>query len=84
MKGGQKGRRRPVYRIPKAFDYPYLLTMGNGAVRYQLLPATVHGHRVNIVNYISEHVSYWSGNFICTRCKLLGGNDTMKQYRCLA
>lgn len=76
---------------PKMFDAFYLLTMGaenGGWVRYQLLPASMHGHRVNIVYYDIEvnpdgsRVKYASGHFHCVNCKLMGTENTMRTYAC--
>lgn len=78
---------------PKMFDAPYLLTMGaenGGRVRYQLLPASMHGHHVDIVYYDIEvnpdgsRVKYPSGNFHCVDCKLMGTVNTMKEYNCFS
>lgn len=68
----------------KQFDHPYLLTLGadnGGWIRYQILPAYVHGHRVNPVYYTTP-VKYWSGHFHCMDCKIMGNNDTLKRYNC--
>ena len=76
---------------PKMFDSPYLLTMSaqnGGWVRYQLLPASMHGHRVNLVQYYievnpeEELLEIWSGNFHCIYCKLMGSEATMRAYSC--
>lgn len=73
------------------FDAPYLLTMGadnGGWCRYQLFPASLHGHRVNpvshfiVVNYAEPDLEVWSGNFHCIDCKLMGTQNTMKGYSC--
>jgi len=75
----------------KMFDYPYLLTMSaenGGWVRYQLLPASMHGHRVNLVDYFIEvnpaepPLEIWSGNYHCIHCKLMGSETTMETYTC--
>ncbi len=74
--------------IPKCFDSPYLLTMGKDWVRYQLLPASMHGHRVKLVDHYvyvnpeEEPLKIWSGNFHCIHCKLMGTENTMKTYTC--
>lgn len=76
---------------PKQFDAPYLLTMGagnGGSIRFQLLPASMHGHRINLVsyfitvNYSEPKLEIWSGNFHCVDCKLMGTEHTMKEYSC--
>jgi len=73
------------------FDAPYLLTMGaqnGGWVRYQLLPAYMHGHRVNIVYYDIEvnpdgsRVKYPSEFYHCIHCGLMGSEETMQNYTC--
>lgn len=80
----------------KMFDAPYLLTMGaenGGWCRYQLLPASMHGHRVNFVyHYIPVNVNedrtdyiyakIWEGGFHCVDCKLGGNAKTMEAYNC--
>jgi hypothetical protein len=72
----------------KAFDSPYLLTMGKDWCRYQLLPASMHGHRVNLVNHYEwvnpkePPLELWSGFFHCVDCKLMGSTTTMENYRC--
>jgi hypothetical protein len=72
----------------KAFDSTYLLTMTKNWVRYQLLPASMHGHRVNVVDHfihVNEDeppLSIWSGQFNCIRCKLMGSEETMREYKC--
>lgn len=77
----------------KLFDAPHLLTMraeNGGWVRYQLLPASVHGHHVDIVYYDIEvnpdgsRVKYPSGHFHCVDCKLMGTVNTMKEYNCFS
>lgn len=75
----------------KHFDAPYLLTMSaeNGGWVYQRLPASMHGHRVNIVyndieiNPDGSEVKFPSGHFHCVDCKLMGTENTMKEYSCL-
>lgn len=76
---------------PKMFDAPYLLTMGTengGWCRYQLFPASMHGHRINIVYYDitvnpdGSRVKIPSGHFHCVNCKLMGTTNTMKEYDC--
>lgn len=80
----------------KHFDAPYLLTMSaedGGWVRYQLLPASMHGHRVDIVYYdiivnIKEDrtdyvtVKIPSETFHCIYCKLMGNQYTFERYSC--
>lgn len=77
----------------KMFDAPYLLTMGaknGGWCRYQLLPASMHGHRVNIVYYDIEvnpdgsKVKILSGWYHCVNCKLMGPVNTMEEYDCFS
>lgn len=77
----------------KCFDAPYLKTMSSdngGWVRYQTLPASMHGHHVNIDYYdivVNWHdmsrVKYPSGFYHCVDCKLMGTTNTMKEYSCL-
>jgi len=79
-------------KVPKQFDHPYLKTIGteNGIpfVRYQVLPAYIHGHRVNLVHYDikvnpdGSRVKYWSGLFHCIHCKIMGSRQTLKDYSC--
>lgn len=77
----------------KHFDAPYLLTMSaqnGGWVRYQILPAPMHGHRIDIVYYDIEvnpdgsRVKYPSGLYYCVDCKLMGSVSTMKEYVCFS
>ena len=70
--------KKKVLTERKAFDQPYLLTMGKDFVHYQLFPATVEGHRVNLVK--EGHV--WFGRFHCCRCGLLGSLSTLQDYPC--
>jgi hypothetical protein len=76
---------------PKAFDQPYLITMGykDGIpfVRYQLLPCYIHGHRVNLVSYYLRvntvpPLRIWSGYFHCIHCKIMGSTETLRRYSC--
>lgn len=94
MKGGQKARAfhyasRWIYN---AFDHPYITTMGLNEdripfVRYQILPAEICGHRVNVV-YAEVRVQPTlivkvpSGHFHCIRCKLMGNIETLRSYNC--
>jgi hypothetical protein len=75
----------------KAFDSPYLFTMGaenGGWVRYQLLPASMSGHRVNLVYHSIEvnpdepPMEIWEDFFHCIHCKLMGTKTTMQEYSC--
>jgi hypothetical protein len=72
-------------------DSPYLLTMGTqngGWVRYQLFPASMHGHRVNLVNNFIDvndnepALEIESEDFYCIHCKLMGTETTMQEYTC--
>lgn len=84
-------RRRFRRNRPKAFDAPYLLTMSaqnGGWCRYQLLPASMHGHRVNLVSHFitvndaEPDLEIWSGQFHCVDCKMMGNEITMERYTC--
>lgn len=71
------------YRSPRMFDAEYILTMGLDPrtripfVIYQLLPAYIDGHHVNIIkrNGVIDM-------FVCTRCKIMGNRQTLKDYHC--
>lgn len=74
-------------------DRDYICTIGkdergNPFCRYDLLPISMHGHRVDIVYYDIEvnpdgsRVKYPSGIFHCIDCKLMGTVKTMKEYIC--
>lgn len=76
----------------KCFDAPYLKTLGSdngGWVRYQTLPASMHGHHVNIVyhdievNSDGSRVEFPSGDFHCVNCQLMGNQYTFERYSCL-
>jgi hypothetical protein len=77
----------------KAFDQPYILTMGltDGTpfVRYQLLPASMgDGHRVELVwhcvnvNHSCPPLRVISGHFHCINCGLMGTRETFTEYHC--
>ena len=87
MRGGMKKRY-----IRKAFSAPHITTMGINEdgipfVRYQLLPASICGHRVNVVYaevsvQPTMKIKIPSGHFHCIQCKLMGSIETMRQYTC--
>lgn len=90
MQGGRMKIR--MYQPPKLFDPPYIKTIGKDElgtpfVRYQLLPADICGHRVNVV-YADVRVQPTltikipSSHFHCIRCKIMGTIETMRQYTC--
>lgn len=73
-------------RVRRAFDQPYITTIGRNEqgipfVRYQLLPAYIHEHRVNVV-YLNAIVKIPSNHFHCINCKLMGGIKTLQEYTC--
>lgn len=78
----------------KQFDHPSIITSGCDPVtrikfvRYQLLPALIHGHRVNLVhhyvlvNTAEPRLKIWSGHFHCIHCKIMGSELTLQEYSC--
>ena len=85
--GRKKMRERHI------FDAPYITIMGQNEdkvpfVQYLLLPASIAGHRVNVV-YAEVRVrptlkiKIPSGHFHCIRCKIMGSMETLRSYNCI-
>lgn len=79
-------------REPRAFDAPHITSLGfdevgTPFVRYQLLPADIAGHRVNVVYaevYVQPTLTIKipSAHFHCIRCKIMGTITTLRSYSC--
>jgi len=77
----------------RAFDMPYIATIGYSDndvpfVWYQLLPASLYSHRVNVV-YLhirvneEDKITIPSEHFHCVRCKIMGTVKTLQEYTCV-
>lgn len=77
----------------RAFNHPYMTTIcaeNGGWVRYQLLPAYHHGHRINPIYHHSYDrdyntlVKYPSNFYHCVNCGLIGTWDgwAFTTYNC--
>lgn len=72
----------------KQFEHPYMVTITKDWVRYQILPASLHGHSVNPVyqdievNADGSRVKIPTEFFHCIHCKLMGTIDTLREYSC--
>lgn len=82
-----------MLKPPKQFDQPYICTIGykdhnTPFVWYQMLPASIFSHRVNVV-YLNIRVNEYSElkipseYFHCVRCKIMGTVKTLQEYTCV-
>lgn len=84
-------QRQMLHKYHPGENYIGMISFGDHGQKtcsYQLLPADIYSHRVNVV-YLNIRVNNYSElkipseYFHCVRCKLMGTVKTLQEYTCV-